>query len=81
MGCSYHKTTSHNNADFCVQQHKAGGNARVAAARTRRVKGVCSAYNLSEEDNEPERPYISFTATEIQSKIEPAVAPREKNGT
>ena len=61
--CSYHKTTSHNDADCRVQQHKAGGNAHVAAARTQRVKGVSSVYDLPEEDDESERPYISFTAT------------------
>ena len=81
MWYSYHKTTSHNDADCRVQQHKAGGNAHVAASRTERVKGFCSAYDLPEEDDEPERPYISFTATEIQSKTESAAAPRQKNGT
>ena len=81
MWCSYHKTMSHNDADCRVQQQKAGGNAHVAAVRTQRVKGVCGAYDLPEEDNEPEHPYISFTATEVQSKIEPATATRKKNGT
>ena len=65
MWCSYHKITSHNDADCRVQQHKAGGNAHVATARTQRIKGVCSAYDLPEEDDEPKRPYISFTATEV----------------
>ena len=81
MWYSYHKTTSHNDVDCRVQQHRADGNARVAAARTQHVKGVCSAYDLSEKDNEPERPYISIMATEAQSKTEPATAPRQKNGT
>ena len=76
----YHKTASHNNADCCVEQHKAGGNAHVAAARTQRFKGVCSAYDLPEEDDEPERLYIFFTATEVQIKTEPAMGPRQKNG-
>ena len=80
MWCSYHKTMFHNDADCRVQQHKAGGNAHVAAVRTQRVKRVCSAYDVPEEDDEPERPYISFTATEVQSKTEPATAPRQKNG-
>ena len=71
--------TSHNDADYRVQQHKAGGNVHVAATRTY-AKGVCSAYDLPEEDDESERPYISFTANEIQSKTEPATAPRQKNG-
>ena len=53
----------------------------MAAARSQRVKGVCSAYDLAEEDDEPERPYISFTATEVQSKTDPATAPRQKNDT
>ena len=78
---SYHKATSHNDTSCRVQQHKAGGHAHVAAARTQRVKGVCSAYDLAQEDDKPERPYISFTATEVQSKTEPATEPRQENGT
>ena len=81
VGCSYHKITSHNNADCRVQQHETGGNAHVAAARTQRVKGVCSAYDPTEEDEESECPYISFTATEVQSKTGSATAARQKNGT
>ena len=81
MWCLYYKTTSHNDADCCVQKHKAGSNAHVAAVQTQRVKRVCSAYDLSEEDDEAERPSISFTATEIQIKTEPATTPRKKNGT
>ena len=37
--CSYHKTTSHNDVDCRVKQHKATGNAYVAAAQTQHVKG------------------------------------------
>ena len=79
--CSYLKTTSHNDADCRIQQHKAGGNPHVAASRTQRVRGICSAHDLPEEDNEPDRPYIFFTATKVQSKTEPATAPKQKNGT
>ena len=53
----------------------------MTAFRTQRVKGVCSAYDLLKEDDEPDRPSISFTATEVQSKTEPATPPRQKNGT
>ena len=53
----------------------------MATARTQRVKGVYSTYDLTEEDDEPERLYISFTAVEVQSKTEPATAPKQKNGT
>ena len=54
---------------------------KPAAARTQRVKGVCSAYDLPGKNDEPERPYASFTETEVQSKTEPATTPRQKNGT
>ena len=81
MWCSYHKETSHNKANCRVQQRKVGGNAHAAAARIRRLKGVYSVYDLSEEDDEPERPYIVFTATEIQSKTESTPAPTQSNGT
>ena len=53
----------------------------MVAARTQRVKGICSAYGLTEENDEPERPYIFFTTTEVQSKTGLATAPRQKNGT
>ena len=81
MWCSYYNKTSHNHADCRVQQYKAGGNAHLAAARTQCVKEVCSAYNLPERDDEPEHPYVSYTATEVQGKTEPETAPRQKNGT
>ena len=67
MWCSYHKTTSHNDADCRVQQHKDGSNAHVAAALSQRIRGVCSAYDLPEEDDDPERPYTSFTVAEVQT--------------
>ena len=53
----------------------------MAAAHTPRFKSVCSAYDLTEEDDEPERPYISFTVTEVESKAESVTASRQKNGT
>ena len=81
MWCSHHKATSHNDANCRVQQPKIGGNAHVTADQTPRVKGVCSACDLPEEDDDPERLYISFAVTEVQNKTEPATAPRKKNGT
>ena len=79
--CSYQKAMSHNDADYRVQQHNVDGNAHVTAARTQCVKGICSAYDLPEEDDEPKHPYISFTATKVQSKTEPSTAPRQDNKT
>ena len=66
MWCSYHKTTTHSDADSCVRRRKrADGNAHIAATGPSRVKGICSAYDLPEEDDQPERPYIPFTTTEV----------------
>ena len=81
MWCSYHKPPSHNDSDCRVQQQNADGNADVVATRAQRVKGVSSAYDVPEEDDEQDHPYISFIATEVQSKTEPATALRQKNGT
>ena len=65
--CSYHKTTTQSDAD-CRAQHKEGnGNANVAAVQPSRV-GMCSALDLPEQDNEPERPFLVFSATEVTSK-------------
>ena len=64
--CSYHKTTTHSDADCRARRRKpADGNAHVTAAGPSRVKEVCSAYDLPEEEDQPERPYTSFTATEV----------------
>ena len=79
MWCSYNKLASHNNASCRIKHHKTPGNAHVAAARTQRVKGVCSTYDLPENEGEPERPYISFMAPEVQGTTEPATAPRQTN--
>ena len=68
-------------SNYRVQQRKAGVYAHVAAARFQRLKRVCSAYDFLEEDDELEHPYIFFTATEVQSKTEPATAPNQNNDT
>ena len=66
MWCSYHKTTTRSDADCLARRRKrADGNAHIAATGPSRVQGICSAYDLPEEDDQPERPYISFTATEV----------------
>ena len=61
-----HKTTTHSDVD-CRAQHKQGnGNANVATVQPSRV-GMCSALDLPEQANEPERPCIVFSATEVTS--------------
>ena len=65
--CSYYKTTTHSDADCRVQHKEGNGNVNVAAVQPSRV-GMCSALDLPEQDNEPERPSIVFSATEVTSK-------------
>ena len=66
MWCSYHETTSHSDADCRARRRKqADGNAHIAATGPSRIKGICSAFDLPEEDDQPERPFISLTATEV----------------
>ena len=48
-----------------------GGENRLTATLTLlqlgllRITGICSAFGLPEEGDQPQRPYISFTATEV----------------
>ena len=67
----YHKTTLHSDADYRARRRKqADANAHVAATRPSRIKGICSAFDLPQEDDQPERPSISFTATEVHPTAE-----------
>ena len=66
--CSYHKITSHNDADCRVQQHKDGATLMwpppdLSASKESAAPTTCPRRMAS-----PEHPYISFTATEVQSK-------------
>ena len=68
MWCSYDTTTTHSNAHCPTKRHKRNdGKSHIAAAGSFRVRGTFSAYDLPEEDDQPERPYISFTATEVHT--------------
>ena len=65
---TYGTHTARKDADCRARRRKrANGNDHIAAAGPSRVKGVCSAYNLPEGDDQPELPYISFTMTEAHS--------------
>ena len=66
MWCSYHKTTTHSDADCRARRRKrADGNVHIVVTGTSRVKGICSTYDLPEEDDQLERPNIFLTATEV----------------
>ena len=60
----------HSDADCLARRLKrAGGNDHVAAAGPSRVKEICSANGLAEEEDQPKRPYISFTAMEVHPTV------------
>ena len=66
--CGAHTTKQppHSDADYHVRRRKQGdGNAHIAATGPSWIKGICNAYDLPEEDDQPEHPSISFTATEV----------------
>ena len=70
MWCSYHKTTTRSDADCLARRRKrADGNAHIAATGPSRVQGICSAYDLPEEEDQTEHPNISFTATEVHPTV------------
>ena len=78
MWCLYHKTIAHSEADCRAWRRKrADGNGHVAAAGPSRAKGTCSAYDLAEEEGQPERPYMSFIATEVHPTA--ATAPEQNH--
>ena len=82
MWCSYHKTTTHSDADCGAGRRKRGdGNAHIAATGPSRVKGICSTYDLPEEDDQPERSYVSFTATEVHPTAAVAAEQSHKSET
>ena len=52
-----------------------------AATGPSRIKGICSVFDLPEEDNQPERPFISFTTTEVHPTAEIAAEQSHKEET
>lgn len=63
--CLHHKTTTHGDGDGRAKRGElADGSTYVATAGPCALRRICSAHNLPEEDERPEPPYLSFTATE-----------------
>ena len=75
MWCSYHKTTTHNDAD-CHARPANGlnGNAHFVQVRPPGVPGICSSWDLPVRDDSDEKPCISFLAREVQPGAKPAKA-------
>ena len=75
MRCSYHKTTTHSDAD-CHTRPANGlnGHAHLAQVCPPSVPGICSSWDLPVRDNFDEKPCISFLAREVQPATKPAKA-------
>ena len=75
MWCSYHKTTTHSDADCHTRPaSRPNGNAHFAQVRPPSVSGVCSSWDLSGRDDSDEKPCISFLAREVQPGTKPTKA-------
>ena len=79
MRCSYHKTTTHNDADCrATPANGLNGNAHFTHVRPPSVPGICSSWGLPVRDYSEEKPCISFKAREVQPAAKPAKAPVEE---
>ena len=75
MWCSYHKTTTHNDADCrATPANGLNGNAHFAQVRPPSVPGICSSWDLPVRDESDEKLCIPFLAREVQPAAEPAKA-------
>ena len=82
MWCSYHKTTTHHDADCrATPANGLNGNAHFAQVRVPNVSGICSSCDVPVRDDSDEKPYISFFARKVQPAAKPAKARvEEKKG-
>ena len=75
MWCSYHKTTTHSDADRRAKSASGlNGNAHFTQVRPPSVPGICSSWDLPVRDDSDEKPCISFLAREVQPEAKPAKA-------
>ena len=75
MGCSYHKTTTHNDPDCrATPENGPNGNVYFAQVRPPSVPEICSSWNLPVRDDSDEKPCIPFLAREVQPAAKPAKA-------
>ena len=75
MWCSYHKTTTHNEADCrATPVYGLNGNVHFAQVRPPSVPGVCSSWDLPVRNDSDQKPCILFLAREVQPAAKPAKA-------
>ena len=73
--CSYHKTTTHSDADCRARpENRLNGNAHFAQVRRPSIPVMFRSWDLSIRDNSDEKPCISFSAREAQPATKPAEA-------
>ena len=81
MWCSFHKTTTHNNANCrATPANGLDGNAHFAQVRPPSVPGICSSWVVPVRDDPDEKPCISFLARGVQPSAKPAKARVEEKG-
>ena len=79
MWGSYHKTTTHGDANCHVRPaSRLNGNAHFIQVRPPSVPGICSSWDLPVRDASDEKPCISLLAREVQPAAKPANARVEK---
>ena len=81
MWCSYHKTTTHNDADCrATPANGLNGNDHFAQVHPPSVPGICSSWDLPVRDDSDEKPCISFLARDVQpaAKLAKARVEEEK---
>ena len=75
MWCSYHTTTIQSGANFRARPtNRSNSNAHFAQVRPVSVPGICSSWDLSVRDESDEKPYIPFSAREVQPATKPTEA-------
>ena len=79
MLCSYHRTTTHSDADCRARPaNRLVGNAHFAQVRPSSVPEICSSWDLPVRDDFDEEPCISFSAIEVPPETKPAKAQVEE---
>ena len=81
MWCSYHKTTTHNDADcHASPANGLNDNPDFTQVCPASVPGIYSSWDLPVRDDADEKPCISFLAREVKPAAKPAKARVEEKG-
>ena len=83
MWCSYHRITTHSDADYYARPaNRLNGNAHFTHVRPLSVPAICSSWDFPVRDDPDEKPCISFSAREAQPATKTAkVRVEEEKGS